>query len=100
MSPALPQLCFCSLIAALILDSVHRQQHDVLRHAYLMREVVSKLEIILPGYESAQPEDVPDFVPRGIFESDIPHDVLPLLDWILSEQVHGPDYHGPLPESS
>ena len=116
MPPALPQLDgqgnfatsaaktyqprFCSSIAALVLDSVHQQQHDVLRHAYFMREVVSKFKLVLPEYESAQPEEVPDFVPRGILESDIPLDARPLLDWISSEQVHGPDDHGPLPDSS
>ena len=76
------------------------QQHDVLRHAYFMREIVSKFKFVLPEYESAQPEEVPDFVPHGILESDIPLGVLRLLDRISSEQVHGPDSHGPLPGSS
>ena len=95
---------FCSLIAAMILDTVHKQQLDQLRHAYFMRNVVAKFRNMLREYESTDSSttslDFVDFVHHCIDESDIPSDVAPLLDWFSSEQVHGPDYHGPLPDSS
>ena len=91
---------FCALIAAMILDTVHKQSLDELRHAFFMREVVSRFKAMNFDVESYSLEDVVDFVPYRIDQFDIPLVVHPLLDWISVEQVHGPDYHGPLPLSS
>ena len=85
----------------MILDTVHKTRLDTLRHAYFMREVVSKYKSMLLEYEAADPSTSDlDFIPHGINESDIPSSVLPLLDWHATEHSYGADYHGPLPTSS
>ena len=88
---------FCALIAAMILDTCHRQHLDELRHAYFMREVIARFQSMLTQFEGSHPDDAADLVPHGISPSDINAEVAPLLDWASEEQVHGPDYHGPLP---
>ena len=115
MPPALPQLDaegkfvtfaakthqprVCALIAAMILDTMHKQYLDVLRHAFFMREVVATFKSMLEQFEAQQPDDVVEFILHYISSADIPSDVLPLLDWIAVEQIHSPDYHGPFPSS-
>ena len=92
---------FCALIGALILDTVHRPYVDVLRHAFVMREVVSKFKRMLIQYDAApSPDQRPDFVLHNIDKADIPQGIAPLLDWFSTEQTHGADYHGPLHASS
>ena len=92
---------FCSLIAAMILDTVHFSVLDNLRHTFFMREVISNFKLMLYDYDTAATrDDRPDFVEHGIDPATIPLEVAPLLDWFSSEQVHGPDYRGPLSSSS
>lgn len=91
---------FCALIAALILDTTHRQHLDVLRHALFMRQVVSKFKSMSDHFNSLNEDDHCDLIPHRIPAADIPASVLQLLEWHSEEQTHGPDYHGPLQSPS